>query len=93
MLDQLAALAKERHESNNSFARQFAELETDEVTNCEGHEEYVVKVHVNTGIAKLAEQAGVEYRTTSFSHEYPYRHWFDYGGVEFFQLSRGRVPE
>ena len=90
MINELAALAKERHAVEHDIAARFSDIETDDVTNCETGTPREARVHINTGLEVLAAECGATIASEPRGDDtYPWEHSFMYDGVLFFQITKG----
>lgn len=49
-------------------------------------------IHIHSGINEIADVMALELKEKSFEDdEYPYKYWFVYDGVEFFQISNRKL--
>jgi len=63
---------------------------TDEICLCAGT--FDDGIHIHLGIDEIADVMGLELKEKSFEDDdYPYKYWFVYDGVEFFQISNRKL--
>ena len=63
---------------------------TDEIGVCSGT--LNDGIHIHSGIDEIVDVMGLELKEKPFEDdEYPYKYWFVYDGVEFFQISNKKL--